>query len=76
MYRQMGIQQATRVMEREVRQTRRNFQGSLRADRQQRVQEAGATIEALMESGQRQEAWDRILRYYRQVKGKKVTLSR
>ena len=59
-----------RASAKEVRQARRKFQRSIQANRQQRVQEAGATIDALMEYGQTQEAWGCIPQWYLQGTGR------
>ena len=65
-----------RASAREVRQARRDFQRLLQTDRRQWVQEAGATIEALMESRKIQEAWDCIYQWYYQVKVRQPPPSR
>ena len=74
--RQAALQRADRASAREVRQAQKSFQSSLHADRRQRVQEAGETIEAFIEFRNIQEAWDHILQWYRQVKGRKDPLNR
>ena len=50
-YWRTAIQRAGREITREVRNARREFQRVIQADRQQRVQVAGANIEGYMESG-------------------------
>ena len=72
----MALQRSERDSAREVRQARRNLQRSLKAGSQQQVQEAGSTIEALMESIHIQEAWERISRWYWQAKGRQLLPSR
>ena len=69
--RQAELQRAARASAREVRQARREFQCSLQADRRSRVQEAGSTIEVLMDSDHIQKAWDRISRWYRKAMERK-----
>ena len=64
----MSLQRVTRFSVREVRQSRRNFQRPFQVYRQPQVQEAVTSIEALMESGKIREIWDRISRWYQQVK--------
>ena len=54
------LQRATRASAGEVRQAWCEFQILLQTEMRRRIQEAGETIEALLEYGQIQEAWDRI----------------
>ena len=48
---------------------RRKFLRAIRADRRRRVQEAGTSIESLMELGKVREVWVRILLWYQQARG-------
>ena len=53
----------------ETRHARRGFQRALQAERRKIVQDVGAAIESLMETGKVQEAWIRIYWWYRQARG-------
>ena len=65
----------TRDKAREARQVQHNFKQSLQVDRRQQVQEAVTPIRSLMEYGRIREAWDRISRWYQQVKSLQPPLS-
>ena len=61
--RRTALQREERDSAREASQARSDFQPSLQEDRRQHVQEARKYIEAIMESRNIREAWDRILQW-------------
>ena len=56
----------------EVRQARREFFRTLQVERRRTFQEAGTSIESIMESGKVREAGERTSWWYQQVSGQKT----
>ena len=67
--RRAALHWSQRVSAREVRQAQKEFQRSLRCNRQKQVKEVGEAIEYILVADQKQEAWKRISSRHRQATG-------